>query len=162
LKYRVGEWPEGMTFYLKDGTMRGISKRHYNYLNILFLPYRCQFCVDFSSELADISFGDIWKRGILGRRDFKKSWSAIIASTKRGEQLINQVFKAGKIYLEKLKPESNKTSFSYNIKFKKQGIKIRSLFNPDPPCYVNESLIKNNFRSATYHLMHYLLFWDSQ
>lgn len=156
LKYRGGDWPGGMTFYLKDGTIKGISKRHYNYLNILFLPYRCQFCADFASELADVSFGDIWRKDIFEREGSKKGWSAILSRTKRGEQLISRAAQSGIVYLENLDAESVKICFSYNIKFKQQGIRIRSFFNPYPPRYMNKPLIKNNFCSGAYQLIHYL------
>jgi len=70
--YRDGNYPGKFVVEGKNGKIGMIDKFTFNYLSFFFIPFRCLFCIDLTSELADISFGDGWQdtyqeRGKIGQ-----------------------------------------------------------------------------------------------
>jgi len=126
LKYRDQDWPGGMTFYLKDGTKKGIDIFHYHYLNAVFLPYRCRTaCADYWGDFADICFGDSWLKELYKPGEKHLGYSSIVAKTGAGNELLLNAQKAGYVNLKPVEPEKIKESFPFNIKYKKRGINTR-------------------------------------
>ena len=59
----------------------------------------CRFCADGTGELADISCGDAWYLNENGKPDFteRPGRNVIFARTEKGEELLKEVIKDGKI-----------------------------------------------------------------
>ncbi|TEB09194.1 Coenzyme F420 hydrogenase/dehydrogenase, beta subunit C-terminal domain [Pelotomaculum propionicicum] len=62
LSYRGGDWPGHLVADLKDGRQLTLDRHQYMYHHLMpaFKRDRCEMCVDWSSELADLSVGDYW------------------------------------------------------------------------------------------------------
>lgn len=103
LHYRGGEWPGSFTVKTKDGRTFSFPQHDYKYHHLI--PYyqrdRCTMCLDYSSDLADISVGDIWtisKPGELG-------WNAMLVRTELGEKTLERAVAEGHIVTRPLDPE---------------------------------------------------------
>mgnify|MGYP001820374818 CR=1 FL=1 len=68
----------------------------YNYFTGLYMPARCQTCLDGSGQFADISISDAWTRDVQGNYRFK-SQSRMLARTDRGVALLDQAMQRGTI-----------------------------------------------------------------
>lgn len=98
-QFRGGEWPGKMRAILKDGTIRDMHYSNYkdgayNYLVSLYMPPRCQTCIDGSSEFSDLSVSDAWTRDEQGNYKFK-GHSRILVRTKRGAEVLESAVAAG-------------------------------------------------------------------
>lgn len=98
LDYRGEGYPGSMTVKLKNKQKKLIDYRdYYNYGFISFMYWRCTLCSDWSSELADISFGDPLLPEVL--RDDNVGSSIIVTRTRQGENIIQQMVRKGKAEL---------------------------------------------------------------
>ncbi|WP_286974909.1 Coenzyme F420 hydrogenase/dehydrogenase, beta subunit C-terminal domain [Acetomicrobium sp. UBA5826] len=100
MDYRGGKWPGGLEVLTTDDKIRYVASKH-DYTWHLFGPTsykrdRCLVCVDFSSEVADVSCGDIFQD--IGYKD--KRWVATVVRTKAGEELVKIAKEKGYIYIE--------------------------------------------------------------
>ncbi len=103
-KFRGGEWPGQMQAVLKDGRVRPLHCSNYkdgayNYLTSLYMPERCQTCLDGSNEFADVAVSDAWTRDEKGDYKFK-AHSRMLVRTPRGVDLVRQAAEAGAIVLQ--------------------------------------------------------------
>ncbi|HAL91923.1 MAG TPA: hypothetical protein DCM68_02725 [Verrucomicrobia bacterium] len=103
-KFRGGEWPGQMQAILKDGQVRPLHYSNYkdgayNYLTSLYMPERCQTCLDGSNEFADVSVSDAWTRDEKGDYKFK-AHSRLLVRTPRGADLVRRAAEAGDIVLQ--------------------------------------------------------------
>ena len=102
-KFRGGEWPGQMQAVLKDGRVKPLHYSNYkdgayNYFTSLYMPERCQTCLDGSSEFADISVSDAWTRDEQGEYKFKKH-SRILVRTAKGAELVAGAVEADKLVI---------------------------------------------------------------
>jgi coenzyme F420 hydrogenase subunit beta len=102
-KFRGGEWPGQMQAVLKDGQVRPLHYSNYkdgayNYLTSLYMPERCQTCLDGSNEFADVAVSDAWTRDEKGEYKFK-AHSRLLVRTPRGAELVEAAVAAGDIVL---------------------------------------------------------------
>ncbi len=98
-KFRGGDWPGQMQAVLKNGRVRPLHYSNYkdgayNYFTSLYMPKRCQTCLDGSSEFSDVSVSDAWTRNEKGEYKFKEH-SRILIRTENGANLIRSATKAG-------------------------------------------------------------------
>lgn len=148
LEYRGGKWPGGFRIVDKKGEVKFVKKFYYNYLNYMYVPKRCLFCIDLTNELADISIGDAWIKS-LGR----EGWSTTIIRTDIGEKLIKNAVEDGYLNVKEISTDDFIKSHSHLIRHKKKGAFIRmnaSKIKPEydiekpailPKEYVTELLI---------------------
>ncbi|NCC92592.1 MAG: 4Fe-4S dicluster domain-containing protein [Opitutae bacterium] len=102
-KFRGGDWPGQMQAVLKDGRVRPLHYSNYkdgayNYLTSLYMPERCQTCLDGSNEFADVAVSDAWTRDEKGEYKFK-AHSRLLVRTERGAELVRAAAEAGDIVL---------------------------------------------------------------
>lgn len=98
LAYREGN-PSGMVV---KGSNINFFKKYQDYnkpLNAIFYPRRCNLCVDFQGELADIAFGDIMQKE---GEDLGNGKNAIIVRSAKWLSLFNQVVEDGCISAEEI------------------------------------------------------------
>lgn len=122
LSYRDGEWPGHMKVELKNGRIIKVRKFHANYLIPSHITKYSLYQIDYMSELADISVGDGWAPSYEERTG---GWSVIIARTKKGLELLNEMEKNNSIYLKEIDEEYLMEMHSHGIDFKKRGAFIR-------------------------------------
>lgn len=94
LRYRIGHWRGRLHLVRKDGTVREWPFQEFSRYWTFFRSPGCYSCADLTSELADVSFGDIWH----------PSWEAVpekhtgvLVRTDRGEEVWNAARQAGRI-----------------------------------------------------------------
>jgi coenzyme F420 hydrogenase subunit beta len=100
-EFRGGEWPGKMRALLKNDTIRDMHYSNYkdgayNYLISLYMPPRCQTCLDGSGEFSDLSVSDAWTRDREGNYKFK-GHSRILVRTERGAKALDDAVEAGAI-----------------------------------------------------------------
>jgi coenzyme F420 hydrogenase subunit beta len=103
MDYRGGQWPGTLVVETKGGKNICVAGKHeYTYHFLGATTYkrdRCLMCVDFTSELADISVGDVFA---VGKTDPR--WTAILVRTKKGNEIIDGAVKKGYIKVEDYDP----------------------------------------------------------
>lgn len=102
-QFRGGEWPGRMQAVLRDGRVKPLHYSNYkdgayNYFTSLYMPERCQTCLDGSNEFADLAVSDAWTRDEQGEYKFK-SHSRILVRTKSGAALLRAAGDAGAVVL---------------------------------------------------------------
>ncbi len=103
-QFRGGDWPGQMRAILKDGQARPLHYSNYkdgayNYFTSLYMPERCQTCLDGSNEFADLSVSDAWTRDEQGEYKFKEH-SRILIRTERGAALVREAAEAGALVVK--------------------------------------------------------------
>lgn len=89
-QFRGGEWPGKMRAVKKDGTICDMHYSNYkdgayNYFIGLYMPMRCQTCIDGSNEFADCAVSDAWTKNQYGEYKFK-GCSRILIRTPLGRK----------------------------------------------------------------------------
>lgn len=97
-KFRGGDWPGQMQAVLKDGRVKPLHYSNYkdgayNYFTSLYMPERCQTCLDGSNEFADVSVSDAWTRDENGEYKFKEH-SRMLIRTSAGTELVQSAIEA--------------------------------------------------------------------
>ena len=98
-EFRGGDWPGQMQAIMKNGATRPLHHADYkdglyNYAISLFMPPRCQICLDGAAELADISASDAWGRDKNGQYRAPANTKLLIRS-ERGAEVMAAVLQAG-------------------------------------------------------------------
>lgn len=99
LQFRGGGWPGYMWVVMKDGSARALHYSNfkdglYNFVISLFMPPRCQTCLDGTAEFADISAGDAWGRDETGQYRNIASTKLLIRN-ERGAEVMDTVLQTG-------------------------------------------------------------------
>ena len=90
----------------------------YNYLIGLYMPRRCQTCIDGSCEFSDISVSDAWTKDKEGKYKFK-AHSKLLIRTKRGFEILESATKRGGVFVKDI---SNDRSYrTHKIQTKRKG-----------------------------------------
>jgi coenzyme F420 hydrogenase subunit beta len=114
--YRGGGRPQHFISRLADGTERK-SPLFSSFLNYLF-PFqaeRCSVCYDWSGELADISFGDLYIAFFL-RPPHELGWNSMLVRTSTGERLLSEAMKAGYLFARRSRAEYTIAAFGCECK----------------------------------------------
>lgn len=123
ISYRGRGWPGNLQIKLYDGTKKIIPYPKYwgGFLSFFF-PMRCHLCYDWTSELADISFGDPWLSNIT-KRD-KTGCSIIILKNKKATDFMNHINFKENLKLYRITSENVHKS-QINSYLKKNDLKSR-------------------------------------
>lgn len=84
----------------------------------LHILNKCRTCVDFTSELADISVG-----GAYPLRD----WSIVIVRTRKGEEVLSRSLEAGAIRTRKIESESEVFAHFLSLAVRKKKIALEEI-----------------------------------
>ncbi len=87
IEYRGGPWPGGFRVQWDSGRTSFLPKDDYSLCDALFMPEFCGYCVDLTSELSDLSFGDAWYR--------PGGWSTILVRTATGSRALEGAVAGG-------------------------------------------------------------------
>ncbi|OQA27531.1 MAG: coenzyme F420-reducing hydrogenase subunit beta [Verrucomicrobia bacterium ADurb.Bin345] len=155
-QFRGGEWPGRMQAILRDGSARPLHYSNYkdgayNYFTALYMPERCQTCVDGSSEFSDLSVSDAWTRNTSGEYKFK-SHSRILVRTDRGEKLLQGAVEGGALHVTDVSGDASYRTHKMQTKrkgataplrverWKKQGRRVPEYDRPAPDASFRERL----------------------
>lgn len=130
LQYRGGNYPGGFLIKTKNGDEKFLEKFYYNLLNLMYVPKRCLLCTDLMNELADISVGDAWIKGID-----KNGWSTVIVRTEKGENLFKEAINHNHLSYKKISREDLLKSHSHLIRYKKRKVFVRLNLSKTKPIY---------------------------
>jgi len=141
-EYRGGMWPGVIRVTLKNGTTHNLHYSNFkdgaiNYLSRLYRPKRCLYCIDGSSELADISFADPWIQDGSGEWAYKGGWTLVFQRTEKGGELLSRAEKDHAIFLDKLCVDNKFEKFIHYINNKRKMafvrlFKLKSKNKPKP------------------------------
>lgn len=122
LRFREGEWPGNLYIKLKSGKEIRIPKFYANYLSPSHITEYSLYQVDYMAELADIASGDAWAPVYEERG---QGWSVVIARTKKGLELIDEMRREGALELNEITPAELINMHSLGLDVKKRGGFIR-------------------------------------
>ncbi|MDF3128397.1 Coenzyme F420 hydrogenase/dehydrogenase, beta subunit C-terminal domain [Kiritimatiellaeota bacterium B1221] len=103
-QFRGGDWPGQMRAVFKDERppkplhYSNYKDGAYNYFTSLYMPERCQTCLDGSNEFSDVSVSDAWTRNEDGEYKFKEH-SRLLIRTGAGQNLIKSAVENGDLEL---------------------------------------------------------------
>jgi coenzyme F420 hydrogenase subunit beta len=94
-------WPGDVCVCMKDGTELCVANKHRGSIKDIYTPLRCRLCFDKTNVLSDIVVGDAW-----GLRRDKEGFSAIIARTDKGRDVLLSAQKADALKLDTVNAEA--------------------------------------------------------
>ena len=148
IEYRSGPWPGQAVAHLRNGEVRPLhgpkdafTDGTVKYLKLLYYPQRCLLCMDYSSELADISVGDPWLRDRNGDYTHPEGHSLTLVRTPQGKRIFDQVLQSGDIRSLPLSLTECRNAMEGMRRRKKVGAMIRI-----------QSRNRKGLPSPTYHI----------
>ena len=127
LDFRHGVWPGGVYAEFRDGSKKKVlkleeMKDEFNTLKMLYTPSRCNMCVDFSAEYADLAVGDPWLRGPDGKYLFEDNRTTIVTRTEFGEEIIRLAAADGYINVKEIPIETWMVNFESSARYKRDFV----------------------------------------
>ncbi|MBU2677976.1 MAG: Coenzyme F420 hydrogenase/dehydrogenase, beta subunit C-terminal domain [Gammaproteobacteria bacterium] len=125
LHYRGGTWPGAIQASVDNSPMFKVLKNEemkdeFNSLKLFYTPKRCNMCVDFSAEHADIAVGDPWLRGADGEYLYPDGYTTVLTRTDIGQQIFMDAQTAGYIRIEDLPIETFMMNFEKSARYKRE------------------------------------------
>ena len=148
LNYRGEGWAGKMSLRLRNNETKTIPyPAYWGGFGSFFYPFRCTLCSDWTSEVADISFGDAWLPEIVERD--KIGTSLIITRNEESNNILQQMISQNKIELNEI--THSKVAISQGgILWKKRDLKARltlsKLLGKNVPLY-NQKLLEPKFKT---------------
>lgn len=155
-EYRGGEWPGAIRVKLRNGTIHNLHYSNYkdgayNYLSRLYYAKRCLYCIDGSSEMADISFADPWVQDANGEWIYKNGWTMVFQRTEKGGKILSEANKDKAIFIEELYEYSMLNRFIHNIGNKRKLAfvrlsRLKSRNKPVPEYHLGKPMVTRKDR----------------
>jgi coenzyme F420 hydrogenase subunit beta len=169
LDFRAGTWPGTVLATFQNGTKAKVLKAEemrdeFNILKLFYAPNRCNMCIDFSAEHADIAIGDPWLRARPdGEFIFPDGRTGIITRTEIGDRMVDEAVEAGVIKVESISLKTFMVNWERGARYKRafvpQNIAMhRSLghkvpdYNRETPKGTVTEYIKTGFKFINYRL----------
>lgn len=124
LSFREGPWPGGMLTEFKNETpfpVLGLEdmRDEFNLLKTLYTAPRCNMCIDYTAEYADISVGDPWLRDPQGQLIHEDCRSVALVRTQAGAEVIEQAQQTGYLSTSDLPLHEFMINFEQLARFKR-------------------------------------------
>jgi len=125
LEYRGGIWPGAIYASVNDAPMFKVLKNEemkdeFNTLKLFYTPKRCNMCIDFSAEYADIAVGDPWLRGPDGEYLYPDGYTTVLTRTEIGKRTLENAEAAGYIKTEDLPMTTFMMNFEKSARYKRE------------------------------------------
>lgn len=151
LQYRGGDWPGHFIVDTWDGRRAEVDRHHYVY-HILLPGYRrdrCMMCLDWSSEISDLSAGDHFAAPKKG--EIPLGVTSFIVRSWTGEKLIKGAEEKGYIKTQPFEIEGIFGSPGFEFKKHSAGYRWvqRRLYGWPTPDYQYEPIYQP-FKKRTY------------
>ena len=142
LQYRGGDWPGHFIVDTRDGKRAEVDRHHYVY-HILLPGYRrdrCMMCLDWSSEISDLSVGDHFAAPREGEAPL--GVTSFIIRSEVGERVIKESGEKGYIKTEPLEIDDIFASPGFEMKKHSAGYRWtqRRLYGWPIPDYQYEPI----------------------
>jgi coenzyme F420 hydrogenase subunit beta len=123
LSYRGGHWPGHLVVELKDGRKLLLDRHEYMYHHLMpgYKRDRCEMCVDWAAELADLSVGDYWDPRV--RAGQALGISSCLVRSRAGKELLEGAVKEG--YVETIPLEAARLAAGIGYELKKHAAAFR-------------------------------------
>lgn len=162
-QFRGGEWPGRMRAIMRDDSIRDLHYSNYkdgayNYFIGLYLPNRCQTCIDGSGLFSDVSISDAWTRDAEGKYKFAYH-SRILVRNRKGREMVRRAIDRGTLIAQNLgNDESYKTHRQQTRRKglnaplrlhrrRKRGLPVPSYGVEVPPATQRERLVERGVSS---------------
>lgn len=148
LSYRGNGYPGGLTVSLKNGTEKFYGYKDYydTCFGQFFSPPRCRLCIDFTSELSDISCGDVF---FSSEYEDTIGSSIIISRNSFSEELLKKAH--SHVTIKPIEPLKFVNGCSKNISFKKSEIYKRGqILNKEVPHYEAQTYLSLTFYNTVF------------
>ncbi|MHC4148984.1 MAG: Coenzyme F420 hydrogenase/dehydrogenase, beta subunit C-terminal domain [Planctomycetota bacterium] len=145
--FRHGAWPGGIVAQCNDGSLKKVLsledwKDEFNLLKFFYVPSRCNTCIDFSAEYADIAVGDPWIKGRDGKLLYTDNRTTVLVRTDVGDQLLSAAEADGYIGTEEISLRTYMVSFEgaarYKRSFVPQYMLLRRMIGLSVPKYYRD------------------------
>lgn len=126
LQYRGGAWPGHLVVDREDGTQVSIDRHRYVYhfMIPMWKRDRCEMCVDWTAELADLSVGDYWSPQMKPGEEL--GHSTCIIRSDAGAELMAKALKDGAIKVDgELDPRTVTSGAGFEIKKHAAAFRLR-------------------------------------
>ncbi|MGD9627129.1 MAG: Coenzyme F420 hydrogenase/dehydrogenase, beta subunit C-terminal domain [Methanobacteriales archaeon] len=127
ISYRGEGWPGNLKIETKSGTILLLPEYWGSGFGQLFIPKRCNFCVDHMAELSDMSFADPW---LSEFKNEKKGKTLIIV--RKNSNILKEMDNKGVCRIEPIELEKVILSQIYNLYVKKK-LHMKSLYHGNFP-----------------------------
>ncbi|KKM10050.1 coenzyme F420 hydrogenase [Clostridiales bacterium PH28_bin88] len=116
LQYRSAPWPGHFAIDLDNGERRVVDRHRYVYhfLLPLYKRDRCEMCVDWAAEVADIAIGDYWSPDMKPGEE--QGHSSCIVRSEVGDMLMEMARNDGVLHVENLNANTVMAGFGYEAK----------------------------------------------
>jgi coenzyme F420 hydrogenase subunit beta len=123
MSYRGGDWPGHLLVELKDGRRLTLDRHRYMYHHLMpaYKRDRCEMCVDWAAELADLSVGDYWDP--QARTGETAGSSSCLVRTAAGEAILAGAVK--RKYIETTALEASRLAAGVGFELKKHAAAFR-------------------------------------
>jgi len=165
IEFRKGDWPGKTGVKVKNGTQKELHHLSHKegafvFLMRLYPCNRCLYCIDASSEFADVSVGDPWIKDEKGSYKYSGGWSLVIERTNKGKEVLSHIKSKNKLILKQIPEndlfESNKTVLyikkkinSIRLDRAKKGGKIVPNYHIKLPNFTTKDFINERFYALT-------------
>ena len=157
-QFRGGEWPGKMRAILKTGEIRDLHYSNYkdgayNYFTALYMPKRCQTCMDGSAYFSDVSVGDAWTRDKAGNYAYPRH-SRLLVRTEKGHEIVRRAADRGTLVIKDVTADPNYQTHRLHTKrkgviaptrverYKRSGIPVPQYDLPVPDVSLRERLVE--------------------
>jgi len=125
LEFRGGRWPGAVHASVDNAPMFKVLKNEemkdeFNTLKLFYTPKRCNMCIDFSAEHADIAVGDPWLRGPDGEYLYPDGYTTVLTRTDIGKTILEDAEAAGYIKTEDLSMTTFMMNFEKSARYKRE------------------------------------------
>ena len=147
LYFREGDWPGGMITEFKNEPpfpVLGLEdmRDEFNMLKALYTAPRCNMCIDYTAEYADISVGDPWLRNPQGQLLYEDHRSVALVRNQVGNDVMAQARQAGYLTVSDLPLAEFMVNFEQLARFKRtfvpRYIRFRQSIRKATPDYNRE------------------------
>jgi coenzyme F420 hydrogenase subunit beta len=123
-QFRGGDWPGKMRAILKNGEIRDLHYSNYkdgayNYFTAIYMPKRCQTCMDGSAYFADVSVGDAWTRDKSGNYAYPRH-SRLLVRTEKGLEIVERAANRGSLKIRDVTSDPNYQT--HRLHTKRKGV----------------------------------------
>jgi coenzyme F420 hydrogenase subunit beta len=126
----------------------------------LFSPERCRLCVDGTSELADLSFGDFWAFDYADEFSKLERCTQVFQRAAKGRDILRNAEQAGAVVLHPLPAEKISARTVAMVRGKRSRAAIymakrrrRGLSNPDYRLAIKEPSLKDRLKNLSADLI---------
>ena len=119
LEYRGGEHAQDVTLFTRGGNIVTITNAERRMVFQCTVKDRCRMCCDWTAELSDLSFGDLFDPRVRGEARKIPNWNSVIVRTERGSELIREARRCGVIDVSLV--EENALYWNLGFELKKHG-----------------------------------------